>query len=252
VARFADDPSYISHVVAFDLPLLGNIKGLRGAHLQCHIGTDTISLARLGARMTGLDFSAPALEEARRLAEVTGTEADFVQADLYDAVEVLGPGSFDFVFTGVGALCWLPSASRWADVVAGLLRPGGRLFIREGHPVLWSLDDERDDGLLVIKYSYFERHEPNVFDYPGTYVATEAVFTHNMSYEWNHGIAEIINSLLESGMQLTSFVEHDSVPWEALPGKMDHLENGEWRLSQGSERLPHSYTLQAIKPSAGA
>ena len=147
--RFIADPDYLSDVVAFDRPRLGDLDGLRGVHLQCHIGTDTLSLARLGARVTGLDFSPPALEQARMLARTTGSDTDFVESDVYGAPEVLPPGGFDLVYTGIGALCWLPDIRRWAAVVAELLRPGGRLFIREGHPMLWALDDERDDGVLV-------------------------------------------------------------------------------------------------------
>src|SRR5664279_1199951 len=105
---FVADPAYLSEVVTFDLPRLGDVAGLRGVHLQCHIGTDTVSLARLGARMTGLDFSPAALAEARRLAELTGDQVDFVESDLYDAVSALGGEQFDLVYTGIGALCWLP------------------------------------------------------------------------------------------------------------------------------------------------
>ena len=105
---------FLSGVVRFDLPRLGEIAGARGVHLQCHIGTDTISLARLGARMTGLDFSAPAVAQAGALAERVNAAVDFVQADVYDAVELLGAGRFELVFTGIGALCWLPDIRRWA------------------------------------------------------------------------------------------------------------------------------------------
>src|SRR5829696_8136380 len=152
--EFRGDPSHISTVVQFDLPRLGSIAGLDGVHLQCHIGTDTLSLSRLGARMTGLDFSPPALDVARRLAADCGAAIDYVESDVYGAPDVLGTERFDFVFTGVGALCWLPDVRRWAQVVAALLRPGGFLFIREGHPMLWSLDDLRRDGLLVLAYPY--------------------------------------------------------------------------------------------------
>jgi 2-polyprenyl-3-methyl-5-hydroxy-6-metoxy-1,4-benzoquinol methylase len=154
-------------VVRFDLPRLGDIGGLRGVHLQCHIGTDTLSLHRLGARMTGLDFSAPALAQARSLASRAGADVEYVEATVDEALTVLEPGSFDLVFTGVGALGWLPDIARWGAVVAGLLKPGGRLFLREGHPVLWSLD-EADQRGLVVQYPYFERPDPDVFDEPGT------------------------------------------------------------------------------------
>ncbi len=247
VDRFIADPAFLSDVVRFDLPRLGDISGLRGVHLQSHIGTDTISLARLGASMTGVDFSGPAVRQARALAEQTGADATFVESDVYDAAEAAGRGAFDFVFTGIGALCWLPSVSRWAAVVASLLRPGGRLFIREGHPVLWTIQDGRDDDLLVVEYPYFERPEPTVFDEDGTYVSTDVVFEHTVTQEWNHGISEVVTSLLDAGMVITGLTEHDSVPWNALPGQMEQLGGGEWRLIDRPWRLPHSYTLQAFK-----
>jgi len=247
VDRFARDPAYLSKVVRFDRPRLGDISGLRGVHLQCHIGTDTISLARLGAGMTGLDFSPASIAQARRIAGLAGADVRFVQAEVYDALTVLEPASFDLVYTGIGALCWLPGIARWAAVVAGLLRPGGRLFIREGHPMLWALEDARPDRLLVVEYPYFERAEPMVFDEGGTYVETDAVFTHNRTHEWNHGLGEIITALMSAGMDLTGLAEHDSVPWEALPSQMERIEGGEWRLADRPWRLAHSYTLQAVR-----
>jgi SAM-dependent methyltransferase len=247
--QFVQDPSYLSHIVRFDLPRLGDITGLRGVHLQCHIGTDTLSLARLGAQMTGLDLSPASLAQARELSRRAGPHVEFVEAELYNAVSVLGAGSFDLVFTGIGALCWLPSVSRWAQVVSDLLVEGGRLFIREGHPVLWSIEYERPDQLLVLEYPYFEREEPVVWDEPGTYVETDAVFEHNVTHEWNHGLGEIVTALLDAGMQLTMLVEHDSVPWEPLPGQMVKDEHSEWRLAERRGRAPLTYTLQAVKRS---
>jgi SAM-dependent methyltransferase len=247
VTRFGEDPSFLSDVVRYDVDRLGDIAGLDVVHLQCHIGTDTVSLARLGARVTGLDISEPALEQARLLAAATGVAATFVQSELYDAPRALGEASFDLVFTGVGALCWLPDIDRWAGVVSSLLRPGGRLHIREAHPVLWALGDARPDGLLVLELPYFERPEPVIWDEGGTYVQTDTVFTENVTHEWNHGLGEIVTALQRHGMALTMLEEHDSVPWEAFPGSMKDIGGGEWRLSDRPERLPHSYTLQARK-----
>ncbi len=244
--RFLADPEFISDVVRFDLPRLGDVAARRGLHLQCHIGTDTISLARLGARMTGLDFSPASLAHARALARELGSDTEFVESDVYDAVAVLGPGSYDFVFTGVGALCWLPSVRRWAGIVAELLAPGGRLFIREGHPMLWAIDERREDGLLVPEYPYFEREEAVVIDEPGTYVATDVAFANTVTHAWNHGLGEIVTALFEAGMSITGLVEHDSVPWDAFPGRMEQIEPGEWRLADRPWRIAHSYTLQAI------
>ena len=246
IAELVADPAYLSGVVRFDLPRLGDVRGQRGIHLQCHIGTDTVSLARLGAHMTGLDFSPAALAEGRALAERLGLDVTFVESELYDAPNAVDPGTFDFVYTGIGALCWLPDVSRWATVVASLLRPGGRLFIREQHPVLWALDDTCTDR-LVIGYSYFEQAEPLVVDEPGTYVATDTVFEHNVTHEWNHGLSQIVTALMQAGLQLTMLEEHDSVPWEALPGQMQCDEHGEWRLIDRPWRLPASYTLQAAR-----
>ena len=245
--RFAEDPGFLSHVVRFDVPRLGDISGLRGVHLQCHIGTDTVSLARLGASMTGLDFSAPAVAAGQHLAAQAGADARFVQADVYDAPAVLGRGAFDLVFTGIGALCWLPGIRRWAAVVAALLRPGGRLFLREGHPMMWALDEFRDDGLLVVRYPYFERKEPLTLEEEGTYVDTDVVFRHTVSHSWNHGLGEIVTALMDAGLQLTELAEHDSVPWQAFPGQMEQAGDGEWRLSEEPWRLPLTYTLQAVK-----
>jgi SAM-dependent methyltransferase len=249
VARFTDDPAFLSEVVAFDRPRLGDIAGLDAVHLQCHIGTDTVSLARLGARMTALDFSAPALEQGRHLAEAVGVDITFVESDLYGAPEALGARCFDLVYTGIGALCWLPDIRRWAEVVASLLAPGGRLFIREGHPVLWALADPRPDGVLALEFPYFEQAEATVWTDGGTYVETDAVFTENTTHEWNHGLGEIVGAVLAAGLELTALEEHDTVPWNALPGQMHDTGGGEFQLSDRPERLPHTYTLQARKPA---
>ena len=246
VARFTEDPGFLSRVVGFDLPRLGDVSGLEGVHLQCHIGTDTVSLARLGARMTGLDFSEPAIEAARQLAEATVADAQFVVSELYDAPDVLGRERFDFVYTGIGALCWLPDIHRWAQVVAGLLRPGGRLFIREGHPMLWTIDEKRTD-LLAVEFPYFETPEPIVWDEGGTYVETEAVFATTITHEWNHGLGETVTAVLDAGMEITGLEEHTTVPWDALPGQLETAVNDELQLKDRRERLPLTYTLQARK-----
>jgi SAM-dependent methyltransferase len=247
LSEFVENPSFLSRVIRFDRPRLGDIRGVRGVHLQCHIGTDTISLARLGAEMTGLDFSPAVLAEARELSARSGTPVEFVESELYDAPKKLGAEAFDLVYTGVGALCWLPSIGPWADVVAQLLRPGGRLFIREFHPMLWAVGDPRPDRLLVLEYPYFERDEPLVFDEPGTYVDTSETFQHSVTHEWNHGLGEIVTALLDRGFELTMLLEHDSGPDNIREGEMEEIGDGEWRLIDRPWRLPHSYTLQAVK-----
>jgi SAM-dependent methyltransferase len=245
VQELIADPTRLSHVVRFDVPRLGDIKGQRGIHLQCHIGTDTVSLHRLGAEMTGLDFSAESIAIARRIAADADAEVNFVQADVYSAPSAVG-GGFDFVFTGIGALCWLPDVNRWGQIVSALLRPGGRLFLREYHPMMWAFDETRMDA-LVLGYPYFEQREPDTFEDPGTYVDTAIEFSHNESRSWNHGLGEIVTAVLAAGLELTMLVEHDSAPNDALPGRLRRADDGEWRLIDHPERLPLSYTLQAVK-----
>ena len=245
--RFRDDPAHLSGVVRFDRPLLGDVAGLDVVHLQCHIGTDTLSLARLGARMTGLDFSVPAIDVARRLAVDCGTEITYVAGEVYDAVEALGRERFDLVYTGIGALCWLPDVCRWAQVVADLLRPGGRLFIREGHPMVWSLCDPRPDGLLVVEYPYFEVEGGTPFSEATSYVDHDGELASPDIVSFNHGLAEIVNALWAAGMQLTLFEEHRSVPWNVAGEAMVEDETGEWTLRDQPERLAATYTIGAVK-----
>lgn len=259
------DPSALSQVVAFDRPRLGDLDGLDVVHLQCHIGTDTLSLARLGGRLVGVDLSPASLAEARGLAERAGVPIDYVEADVYSAPQALGGRRFDLVYTGIGAICWLPSIQRWARTVAALLRPGGRLFIRDGHPVLNSLlgmvvAQEHPDRVQqpwisgpgeatpALELPYFEQSAPLVWDDAATYASEQPVDS-PLQWEWNHGIGEIVTAVLTAGLELTALIEHDSVPWEALPGLMERDEAGEYRLRDRPERLPASFTLTAAKPA---
>jgi SAM-dependent methyltransferase len=246
---YRQDASHLSNVVRFDLPRLGDISGLVGIHLQCHIGTDTLSLARLGARMTGLDFSAPALAVARQLVADCGAAIDYVESELYGAVAVLGTRRFDFVYTGIGALCWLPDIRRWATIVSALLRPEGRLFMREGHPMVWSHCTPRPDGLVVVDYPYFETPGGTTFVETKTYVEHEGELASPTSISYNHALAEIVTALLDVGLVLAAFVEHQSAPWDFLPGATVADERGEYQLRDRPERLAATYTLVARKPS---
>lgn len=247
IERYIQDTDALSDVVRFDRPLLGDITGARVVHLQCHIGTDTLSLARLGATVTGLDFSDNAVTEARRLADEAGVSVEFVRADVRDAADVLPRGSFDLVYTGIGALCWLPSIEDWAGVVADLLAPSGTLHIREGHPILWSMNEELPG--LALRFPYFEQREPLEWDDDGTYVEVSAPLQATRTYEWNHGLGEIVTALLDRGLRIDALVEHDSVPWEALPGRMTERPNGEFALTEQPSVMPLSYTIRASKPA---
>ncbi len=244
--RFRTDPQHLSETVRFDLPRLGDISGRSVVHLQCHIGTDTLSLHRLGASVTGVDFSAPALEVARALSRDLGVDAEWIESEVYAAADVVPNGQFDLVYTGIGALCWLPSVARWAQVVAALLRPGGELFIREGHPMLWSLCDPRPDDLVTLEYPYFESGG-ELFTDEFSYVDHQEPLAEPTFISFNHGLAQIFNGLWSAGFEITLFEEHDSVPWNALGEVMVEGELGEWRLKDRPERLAATYSLRATK-----
>lgn len=255
-------PDVLSSVVRFDRPRLGDLEDLDVVHLQCHIGTDTLSLARLGGRLVGVDLSPASLAEARALAQRAGVPIEYVESDVYSAPAALGGRRFDLVYTGIGAICWLPSIQRWAQTVAALLRPGGRLFIRDGHPVLNSVlgtvvaKEHPDrtqqswisapgDATPSLELPYFEQDAPLVWDDPATYASDEAVDS-PVSWEWNHGLGEIVTAVLGAGLRLDALVEHDSVPWDALPGMMERdAVTQEFRLRDRPERLPASFTLVA-------
>lgn len=255
------DPAALSDVVRFDRPRLGDITGLDAVHLQCHIGTDTLSLARLGARVCGVDLSPQSLVQARDLARRAGADIAYVESDVYASPQALAERQFDLVYTGIGALCWLPDIARWARTVATLLRPGGRLFVRDGHPVLNALlgqqvgaehPDRAQQSWITgpgtatpaLELPYFEQMEALTWSDEYTYAGDEPVPS-PVSVEWNHGLAEIVTAVLDAGLALTSLTEHDSVPWEALPGMMSRDETGEYRLTDRPRRLPATFTLTA-------
>jgi SAM-dependent methyltransferase len=178
---------------------LGPVDGLDVVHLQCHFGQDTLALADLGAgAVTGLDFSATAIDLARKLAVERGhaDRADFVCADVRQAASALGGRRFDLVFTGIGAVCWLPSIAEWAEVVASLLRPGGRLYLADGHPWLWPFDW---DG--AVAYDYFEG-EPVRSEGSGTYADMTLPTVNNVEYGFAHGLGEIVTAVIGAGLRV--------------------------------------------------
>lgn len=240
LAELAADPTRLSGVVGRDAPYLGDLSGLDVVHVQCHIGTDTISLARLGGRVTGVDFSPSALAAGLDLAAAAGVDIRFVESELYAIPDALG-AEFDLVYTGVGALNWLPDIAGWARVVAGLLRAGGRLYIRDAHPMLMTLDDERADDRLVVALPYFEG-APNRWDTPTTYV-DKLPIAETITYEWNHGLGEIVQAVIDAGLQVTAVREHAYCEWQALPALVE--ADGVWVLPEGRDRLPLMFTLEA-------
>ena len=227
----------------FEIEEVGDVSGRDLVHLQCHFGIDTLSWARRGARVVGLDFSAPAVEEASKLAAELSLDAEFVRSDVYDAQSALGGRAFDVVYTGLGALNWLPDIRRWAGVVAALLRPGGFLYLSEFHPITWVFGD---DDLTVVD-DYFQSEEPYVWDEPGTYADLEAETVHNTTYEWNHTLGDVVSAVIEARLVLEFLHEHDYTLFPRWPF-LEKSGFDAYRLPEGAPRLPLMYSLQARKP----
>ena len=247
IDRLVDDPAALSDVVAFDRRYLGDLTGVELVHLQCHLGTDTISLAKLGASITGLDFSGPALEVARGLAARCGIDARYVEGNVYDAVELLGQ-RYDMVYTGVGAINWLPDIARWAETVAGLLKPGGRFHITEGHPMAMIFSDEATQDNMAIEFPYFDGTPGMRWDDAATYGGDGEVAS-PVSYEWAHNVGAIVQALIDAGLTIDRFDEHPVIAWEFLPWMPESTEYEGWyRLPEPLDTsIPLSFTIQAHK-----
>jgi SAM-dependent methyltransferase len=226
----------------FEVEEVGPVGGLTLVHPQCHFGLDTLSWARSGARVTGLDFSAPAIAAAREIAQRAGIEAEFVEADVYDAAGALGGRVFDLVYTGIGAINWLPDIERWASTMASLLGPGGRFYLAEFHPVTELFGDDE----LVIEHPYFPSG-PRLWDEPGTYADLDARTTHTRTVEWSHGLGEVVSALVRAGLAIEFLHEHDftlSPRWPFL----ERTSDGIYRMPANRPALPLMYSLRATKP----
>jgi SAM-dependent methyltransferase len=226
----------------FEVSEVGDVSGKDLLHLQCHFGMDTLSWARRGARVAGLDFSAPAVEAARSLAAELSLEALFVQSDVYEAAEALGGRSFDVVYTGRGALNWLPDLGRWAGVVAALVRPGGFLYLSEFHPFTEVFGD--DD--LTVERDYFHSREPDIWDEPGTYADPEAETENNLTYEWRHPLGEVVSAVASAGLSVELLHEQDYTVFPRWPF-LEKSGPDAYRQPEGAPRLPLMYSLRARK-----
>ena len=223
-------------------------EGTTLLHLQCHFGLDTLSWARQGATVTGVDFSGRGIAQARALAGEAGLarRATFLQSDVYSLPDKLD-GEFDVVFTSWGALIWLGDLERWAQVVAHFLKPGGTLYIAEFHPFAYLLADDSTPDRLRVGYPYFQYGEPQRFDESGDYADLSAQPEHTVTFEWNHGLAEIIDPLLRNGLRLDHLHEF---PY-TIPGlPFSFLEpdaGGMLRVKGHRDDFPLSFSLKMTK-----
>lgn len=245
--RLVENPTALTDVVTFDRAYLGDLTGCDVVHLQCHLGTDTVSLARLGANITGLDFSPDAVAAARSLAERCEIDARFVEGDVHDAPALLGR-TYDMVYTGVGAINWLPDINRWAETVAAVLRPGGRFHMTEGHPAAMVLSDDATPGDMLVEYPYFEGSPAMSFSYDKSY-AGDGEITSPDTFEWAHNLGAVVQALIDNGLVIDRLDEHRTLPWQFLPWMEPDPEREGWYVFPEGFRdaIPLSYTVAAHK-----
>ena len=222
-----------------ELPLLGDIKGKSVLHLQCHFGQDTLSLARMGAKVTGIDLSDAAIAKAKEQNDILGLEAEFICTNIYDLPNVLDR-QFDIVFTSYGTICWLPDLERWADIVSRYIKPGGSFIFAEFHPVLWMFDN----NFTYVQYSYFNR-QAIVETESGTYADYSADINLN-SVTWNHHQGEVLQNLLAKGLQLEHFSEYDYSPYACFP-KVTEIAPRRYQIPGMEGKLPMVYSLKMRK-----
>ncbi len=235
-----------STLLPIEVEELGDVSGKTLLHLQCHFGLDTLSWARLGARVTGVDISDDAIKLAKGLSEELGIDADFVRSDVYDLPQNLD-GLFDIVYTSYGVLIWLPDIDRWAGVVEKFLKPGGTFYIVEFHPFGHLFDEEVEDGRLELRYPYFNPGEPREWlpDGSGSYADPDAVLN-TTTYEWSHSLGDVVTALASTGLRITFLHEFPYSGYKQLP-MMTRGEDGWWRLPEKAESVPLMYSIKATK-----
>ncbi len=224
---------------SIELELLRDIKDKKILHLQCHFGQDTISLARMGAEVTGVDLSDKAIATAKELVQKTKTEAKFICCDIYDLPQYLEE-SFDIVYTSYGTIGWLPDLDKWAQIISKYLKPNGKFVFVEFHPVVWMFDDD----FKSIAYNYFNV-EAIVETEQGTYADKEAAITQEYVM-WNHGLSEVINALIKNGLQIKLMDEYDYSPYDCFDNTIE-FETGKYRIAHLGNKIPMVYAIEALK-----
>ncbi len=222
-----------------ELQLLGDIKGKKILHLQCHFGQDTISLGRLGAEVTGVDLSDKAIESAKEIAKQTNSTANFICCDIYDLPDFLDQ-KFDIIFTSYGTIGWLPDLDKWAKTVSSFLKPNGQFVFVEFHPVVWMFDANFDS----IGYRYFNSG-PIVETENGTYADKDAPITQEYVM-WNHGLGEVVNSLIKNDLEIFSLDEFDYSPYNCFNNTIE-IQPKKYRIEKLEDKIPMVYSIVAKK-----
>ena len=236
VASFKTGKSSLNKI---ELEALGNVKGKSLLHLQCHFGMDTLSWAREGATVTGIDLSDEAIKLAQELSDDLNIPAQFICCNVYDTLQHITE-RFDIVFTSYGVIGWLPDLDKWASVIAQSLKPGGIFYMVEFHPVIWMMDENFEH----IKYHY-HNHEVIVEEQSGTYTDRDADI-HYKEYSWNHNLSEVLNALIQNGLSIQNFNEYNYSNYNCF-NKTVQGEDGYWRIQGLENKIPMMYSLKACK-----
>jgi len=227
---------------SIELDLLGNIKGKSVLHLQCHFGQDSISLSKMGAQVTAIDFSEKAIETANNLNIKMNTDVVFINCDLYSLPKILNL-KFDIVFTSYGTIGWLPNIDKWANVVAHFLKPLGKFVFVEFHPVIWMYDD----NLEKVTYKYF-RDKPIIEETIGTYANVNAPIA-DKSITWNYSLSEVINALINNGLTINHFNEFDYSPYNCFSNCIE-FEPRKYRIKHFEDKIPMVYSILATNTNS--
>ncbi len=222
-----------------ELGLLGDVKGKSILHLQCHFDQDSLSLARMGANVTAVDFSGEAIKKAEELNTQLGLNARFICSDVYELADKL-EDQFDIVYTSYGVLGWLPDMKKWAGVVSRFLKPGGTFVLVEFHPVVWMFNN----GFTDIQYAYFNK-EAIVETLTGTYADRDAAIQ-KTEVGWNHDLSEVLQNLIDAGLRITTFQEFDYSPYNCFRNTVE-VSPGRFQVNGLEGKIPMLYALAAVK-----
>jgi SAM-dependent methyltransferase len=241
-SEFYNNKSFLegkSTLNSIELSLLGDLNNKRILHLQCHFGQDTMTFSRLGAKATGIDFSDKAIEKARAFSEKLNLDTTFICCDIYDIPNHLDE-KFDIVFTSYGTIGWLPDIDKWAAVVSHFLKPKGKFIMADFHPVVWMFDND----FKKVFYSYFNI-EPIIELESGTYADKNSKIE-TKTITWNHPTSEVLNALIQSGLEINSFNEYDYSPYNCF-NQTEEFEKGKFRIKHLGNKIPMVFSIEATK-----
>jgi SAM-dependent methyltransferase len=233
-----------SSLKSIEIDELGDVEGKSLLHLQCHFGLDSLSFARLGANVTGIDFSDEAISLAKQLSQVTGIKANFICSDIFELPNLLND-QYDIVFTSYGVLCWLSDLDKWGKIISRYLKPGGTFLIVEGHPLANIVEYDQTFKSFSINYSYFS-NEPILCQSNTTYGDTNVEIKNIDSYQWDHSISDIINSLIQNDLKILRTGEYPFAAYEKFEGLMTEDIDGWWKIREGVQ-VPLLFSVKATK-----